>query len=85
MIVFKSFDIGTLNSKKTDSACEHKIGLLENGTYVEDVFKKACEIFEDAKVAFAKTHGRKRNGELVKTREFGEQVKKTMISLKSLA
>ena len=85
MIVFKSFDIGTLNSKKTDSACERKIGLLENEKYVEDVFKKACEIFEDAKVAFAKTHGRKRNGELVKTREFGEQVKKTMISLRSLA
>ncbi|OYD73829.1 AIPR protein [Paraburkholderia hospita] len=80
MIVFKSFDVGALNSRRTDQACETKIALLSDQRFVEATFAKACEVFEDAKATYNASHGRKRNGELVKTREFREQVKKTIIS-----
>jgi len=83
MLVFSSFDIGSLNSKKTETACDAKIALLGDEAYVEGVFEKACEIFEAAKFSFAKSNGKKRNGELIKNREFRDQVKRTIISRKS--
>ncbi|QJP72078.1 AIPR family protein [Burkholderia glumae] len=76
MLVFRSFDIGTLNSKKTDSVCENKISSLGDQAYVEEIFGKACKIFDLAKISFEKSHGKKRNGELIKNREFREQVKR---------
>lgn len=82
MLMYSSFDIGTLNSKKTDSACEKKIALLGDQKYIENLFRQACEIFDDAKFSFTKKNGKKRNAELIKIREFREQIKRTIIEKK---
>jgi hypothetical protein len=79
ILVFKAFNVGALNSKKTDSACEDKISRLCDDAYVEEIFGEACRIFDSAKQLFSAKHGIKRNGELVKMREFRDEIKKTMI------
>jgi len=78
MITFGSIEIGHLNSKGTESKCEEIILKLSDPLYVAGVFEKACQIFELAKSAYSLKHGKKRNSELVKTRDFCTQVILTM-------
>ena len=79
MLAFNAIDIGALNSKKTESACEHKMSLLCNEAYVEELFEKACKVFDSAKTSYCAKHGTKRNGELVKLREFRDEIKQMML------
>ncbi|WP_207760397.1 AIPR family protein [Herbaspirillum robiniae] len=79
MLAFNRIDIGPLNSKRLDQECERIIQEVSNEDYLKKLFEKACHIYEAAKDSYIKENGRKRNGELVKTREFRDEVKALMM------
>ena len=78
MIVFNAIDIGALNSPTTEGKCDDRLSKLADTEYVEAVFEQACKVFELAKTAYIRKNGIKRNSELVKTRDFADQVKRTI-------
>jgi hypothetical protein len=79
MLIFKSLNVGEINSQKTETTCESKIALLHNETYVIDIFTEACNIFDKTKKSYCEKNGKKRNGELVKLKDFRDYVKQQVL------
>ncbi|MFC2974692.1 AIPR family protein [Azotobacter bryophylli] len=78
MLMTKKITIGNLNSQKTESELEKIIDSFKNEETLDSTFKKACSIFESAKESYSSSNGRKRNGELVKIRDFKKEVENIM-------
>ncbi len=83
VLLFKSIDIGPMNSEKTEKKCDRLIeGLADVGSAVS-LFRDAAKIFEDAKREHRDKHGRQRNAQLVRLKSFRDLIKlKLVLALK---
>lgn len=79
VLIFKSLDIGPMNSNKTEDKCDRIINRLKDGNYALEQFKTAITIFDKAKQEHVGLHGPESNTQIVRLNSFKEIVKRNLI------